>query len=160
VDQKVEGTIFGPEGKNGVRGIPLWREGALLQRAFAAGALSGIANGISETYTTNSISAEGNVQTVNPSKVFQVGAANGTGKAMDKLADYNIQRAEQYHPVIQLSAGTVVDVVFLKGFYLDGKEDHHPQNEEIEQASKEKIFSNTASLFVKPNPNLLDEKRI
>lgn len=154
VDQKVEGTIFGPEGKNGVRGIPLWREGALLQRAFAAGALSGIENGISETYTTNSISADGNVQTVNPSKVFQVGAANGAGKAMDKLADYNIQRAEQYHPVIQLSAGTVVDVVFLKGFYLDGKSDEYhtkSTNEEINKESKEKIFANTAALFSKPN---------
>jgi conjugal transfer pilus assembly protein TraB len=40
---------------------------------------------------------------------------------MDKLADYNIRRADQYHPVIQLTAGTVVDLVFLKGFYLDGQ---------------------------------------
>ena len=38
---------------------------------------------------------------------------------MDKLAEYNIQRAEQYHPVIQISAGTLVDIVFLKGFSLE-----------------------------------------
>lgn len=122
VDQAVEGTVFGTEGKNGVRGVPLWRESALLERAFVAGALSGISDGISQTYTTNSISPEGNVSTIDSSKVFQVGAANGASKAMDKLAEYNIKRAEQYHPVIQLSAGTVVDIVFLKGFYLDGKE--------------------------------------
>lgn len=121
VDQVVDGTIFGPEGKNGVRGTPVWRESALLQRAFAAGTLSGLSEGLSQTFTTNSISPEGNVQTVNSGKIFQYGAAKGVGKAMDKLADYNIQRAEQYHPVIQLSAGTVVDVVFLKGFFLDGK---------------------------------------
>lgn len=133
VDQAVEGTVFGPEGKNGVRGIPVWREGALLERAFAAGTLSGLSNGLSQTYTANSISAEGTVQTINPSKIFQYGAASGAGKAMDKLAEYNIDRAEQYHPVIQLSAGTVVDVVFLKGFYLDGqkheKETNHPEND-------------------------------
>lgn len=46
---------------------------------------------------------------------------------MDKLADYNIKRAEQFQPVVQLSAGSVVDVVFLKGFYLDGKK--HDENE-------------------------------
>jgi conjugal transfer pilus assembly protein TraB len=128
VDQSVEGTIFGPEGKNGVRGTPVWRESALLQRAFAAGTLSGLSDGLAQTYTTNSISAEGSVQTVNSGRIFQYGAAKGAGKAMDKLADYNIQRAEQYHPVIQLSAGTVVDVVFLKGFFLDGKKHENRDN--------------------------------
>lgn len=121
VDQTVEGTVFGTEGKNGVRGIPVWRENALIQRAFVAGTLSGLSEGLSQTYTSNSVSSLGNVQTVNPNKVFQYGGAKGVGKAMDKLADYNIQRAEQYHPVIQLSAGTVVDIVFMKGFFLDGK---------------------------------------
>lgn len=129
VDQAVEGTIFGSEGKNGVRGRPVWREGALLQRAFAAGALSGISDGLSQTYTTNSISPQGNVATIDPSKIAQVGLSKGVGKAMDKLADYNIQRAEQYHPVIQLSAGSVVDVVFLKGFFLDGKKHDERQDE-------------------------------
>lgn len=141
VDQAVEGTIFGPEGKNGVRGIPVWRESALLKRAFAAGALSGISDGISQTYTANSISPQGAVQTINSGKVLQYGAANGAGKAMDKLAEYNIQRAEQYHPVIQLSAGTVVDVVFLKGFYLDG------QKHEEQEKKPYRNISSTPTLF-------------
>lgn len=148
VDQAVEGTIFGPEGKNGVRGRPVWREAALLQRAFAAGTLSGISDGISQTYTSNSISPEGTVQTINPGKVFQYGVANGAGKAMDKLADYNIQRAEQYHPVIQLSAGTVVDVVFLKGFFLDGK-----KHEMHESSVNHEPSLNTPTLFPQPQFN-------
>jgi conjugal transfer pilus assembly protein TraB len=121
IDIKVEGWVFGSDGKYGVRGRPAWREGKLLQRAFAAGALSGISEGISQSYSTNSISALGNTQTTNNGKILQVGATRGTGKAMDKLADYNIQRAEQYHPVIQISPGDVVDVVFKEGFFLDGK---------------------------------------
>ncbi|HZW61149.1 MAG TPA: TrbI/VirB10 family protein [Candidatus Babeliales bacterium] len=145
VDQSVEGTIFGPEGKNGVRGTPVWRESALLQRAFAAGTLSGLSDGLSQTYTTNSISAEGNVQTVNSGKIFQYGAAKGAGKAMDKLADYNIQRAEQYHPVIQLSAGTVVDVVFLKGFFLDGK-----KHENRDASVGNYAVNNSPTLFPQP----------
>lgn len=128
IDIPIEGNVAGSDGKNGMRGNPVWRENALLQRAFTAGALSGISEGISQTYTTNSISPLGNTQTTNNGKILQVGVAKGTGKAMDKLADYNIQRAEQYHPVIQLSAGTVVDVVFLKGFFLDGKK--HNDNED------------------------------
>lgn len=126
VEQEVEGTVSGPDGKNGVRGTPLWRDGAITQRMFAAGFLSGVANGVSNSYNTNSISAQGTVQTLNSSKIFQNGLASGSAKSMDKLSDYYIQRAEQYHPVIQLSAGTVVDVVFLKGFFLDGKKHENP----------------------------------
>lgn len=117
-DIAVEGTVFGPEGKNGIRGIPVWREGALLQRAFIAGTLSGFSNSVSQKYTTTSISPLGSTQTVSGSDILKYGAASGLGNAMDKLATYNIQRAEQYHPVLQLNAGTVVDLVFLKGFYL------------------------------------------
>jgi len=124
-DIAVEGTVFGSEGKNGIRGIPVWREGALLQRAFIAGTLSGFSNSMSQKYTTTSISPLGSTQTVSGSDILKYGAANGLGSAMDKLATYNIQRAEQYHPVLQLNAGAVVDLVFLKGFYLhesDAKE--------------------------------------
>jgi conjugal transfer pilus assembly protein TraB len=121
IDVEVEGTVFGTEGKNGVRGTPLWREGTLLLRAAAAGTLSGFSQGLSQSLTTDSISPLGNTQTVNNGAIFKYGAAQGISNAMDKLADYNIARAEQYHPVIQLSAGTIVDVVFLKGFYLDEK---------------------------------------
>ncbi len=129
IDPKVEGWIFGGDGKYGVRGTPVWREGALLQRAFAAGTLSGISDGVSQAYTMNSVSPLGTVQTVNSGDVFKNGAAKGASKAMDKLADYNIQRAEQYHPVIQISPGDVVDVVFKDGFFLDGKKHDHDDDE-------------------------------
>lgn len=131
VDMPVEGTVFGPEGKNGVRGVPLWREGALLKRAFIAGSLSGLSSGISQQYTTTSVSPLGTTTSVNNGDIFKYGAANGMTNAMDKMADYNIRRADQYHPVIQLSAGTVVDIVFLKGFFLDGEKHDDPQKEAV-----------------------------
>lgn len=119
IDLPVEGTVFGPSGKNGVRGTPVWREKELLQRAFVAGTLSGISDGVSQKYTTTTISPSGAIQTLDKDAIFKHGASQGIGKAMDKLAEYNIRRAEQYHPVIQISAGTLVDIVFLKGFFLE-----------------------------------------
>ena len=130
VDMPVEATVFGPEGKNGVRGIPLWREGTLLKRAFVAGTLSGLSQGISQQYTSTALNPYGSTTTVNNSDVFKYGAAQGVSNAMDKLADYNIRRADQYHPVIQLSAGTVVDIVFMQGFYLDGQK-HDEKTESL-----------------------------
>jgi membrane-associated HD superfamily phosphohydrolase len=131
VDQRIEGYVFGPEGKYGVRGNPIWREGSLLQRAFLAGTLSGFGEGLQNKYTTTSISPLGATQTVNNSDIFKYGLAAGGSNAMDKLAEYNIRRAELYHPVIQISAGTVVDIVFKDGFFLDGKK--HDEKEEHQQ---------------------------
>ncbi len=130
IELPVEGTVFGPEGKNGVRGVPLWREGALLKRAFVAGSLSGFSQGIASQYTTTALSPTGTISAVNNADIFKFGAAQGVSNAMDKIADYNIRRADQYHPVIQLSAGTIVDIVFLKGFYLDGQK-HDNEKEAI-----------------------------
>src|SRR5579872_6518392 len=142
VEQVVEGTIFGMDAKNGVRGNPVWREGALLGRAAVAGSLSGFANGISQSYVTNSVSPLGTTQTVDNGAIFKQGLASGASNAMEKLADYNIKRAEQYHPVIQISAGQPVDVVFLRGFYLDGKK--HDDLDQENHAQPE-LFSNTVS---------------
>ncbi len=133
IETPIEGDVSGMDGKSGVRGTPVWREGALLQRAFVAGTLSGFSNGIQQKYTTNSISPLGTTQTVNSSDIFKYGAAGGASNAMDKLADYEIQRAEQYHPVIQISGGQPVDVNFLKGFYIDGKE--HKSNDDSKKSS-------------------------
>jgi len=157
IDIPVQGTAFGSDGKNGVRGVPLWREGALLERAFLAGTLSGFSSGISQSYTTNSLSPFGSTSTVDNGKIAQYGLASGIGNAADKLADYNIKRAEQYHPVIQLSAGNIVDLVFLKGFYLDGKK-HDNENEPVFTDSSQNMRNmgnrqnsgNTSSLPLTP----------
>jgi conjugal transfer pilus assembly protein TraB len=152
VEQVVEGTIFGMDAKNGVRGNPVWREGALLGRAAVAGSLSGFANGISQSYTTNSISPLGTTQTVDNGAIFKNGLASGAANAMEKLADYNIRRAEQYHPVIQISAGQAVDVVFLRGFYLDGKK--HDDLDQENNSAKPELFSNATSVSQTPTSQL------
>jgi conjugal transfer pilus assembly protein TraB len=144
IDLNVEGTVFGPEGKSGIRGTPMWREGALLQRVFAAGALSGLANSVSQKYTQTSISPLGAIQTTSSEvkDILARSAVSGLGNAMEKLADYNIKRAEQYHPVLQLSAGAIVDLVFLKGFYLSDEKGEVIQNKVTNPNNSEARVSN------------------
>ena len=149
----VEATVFGPDGKNGVRGIPVWRESALLERAFVAGTLSGISDGVAQSYTTSAISPWGTTTTVDNGKIAQYGVANGVGKAADQLAEYNIKRAEQYHPVIQLTAGTVVDVVFLKGFYVDGEKHNKDPKSILQAQGSGPLFSSSGSSFGSPGMN-------
>lgn len=157
VEQVVDGVIFGMDAKAGVRGNPVWREGALLGRAAIAGSLSGFANGIAQGYTTNSISPLGATQTVDNGAIFKNGLATGASNAMEKLADYNIRRAEQYHPVIQISAGQPVDIVFLRGFYLDGK--NHPDTEQ-DNHSQPELFPSQTTTTQTPSGLTLSEQQL
>jgi len=118
LDTPVFGTVFGPDGKDGVRGRAVWREGNLLRRGFIAGLFSGLGKGITESFSTTSISPLGSTKTINNSDIAKSGIASGASNALEKLSNYHIERAEQYQPVIEVGAGVEVDVVFLKGVEL------------------------------------------
>lgn len=112
------GTAYGIGGKEGLRGDPVMRNGKLLMYAGLSGFASGIGSAIQQSNQTQSISPLGVTTTTSPGKIFESGAAGGAQTALGKLADYYIKRADQYHPVIQLNAGSLVDVVFLSQINL------------------------------------------
>lgn len=119
LDIAVEGTISDMGGNDGIRGHVVMRNGKLLWNAGVSGLLSGIGSAMQQSLTTQSTSPLGTTSTVPSGKVLQYGAYNGVNTAMEKLADYYIKLAELYHPIVQIHAGSNVDVVFLKGFSLD-----------------------------------------
>ncbi|NNM59379.1 MAG: hypothetical protein HKM04_06140 [Legionellales bacterium] len=130
VDFTVNGYVNGNDGKDGVRGKVVMRDGELITKGFIGGALSGFGDSVSDNYTTTSISPLGSTTSVNNGQSLEYGAAQGVSNAADLYAQYNIKRAEQLQPVIEVSAGSEVDIVFTKGFYLDGLTD----KERLEQA--------------------------
>lgn len=109
--ENIDGYVTGEDGKNGVRGTVIWRDGALLTRSFAAGFLGGVSDGIADAAGTTSTSALGTVQSYDGAALFQQGIGAGAGSALNKLSEYYIKRAEQYHPVIEVEAGRMVDIV-------------------------------------------------
>lgn len=128
IEYHVKGNVFGPDGRLGIRGKVVMRDAALVSRAFAGGLLSGLGDVTSESYTNTSTSPLGTVKSVEDGSALRYGLGKGMKKAADMYADYNIKRAEQYQPVIEVSAGTVADVVFAKGFYLSGDKSTHQTN--------------------------------
>jgi hypothetical protein len=118
-EKDIVGIIYGADGREDVRGRVVYPEGKLVQRAFVAGALSGIGAGVSENFVTKSVSPLGSTSSVNPGQIFGYGAAQGANKSLDKLADYYIKRAEKLQPIVQVPAGVKVDVVIQKGFSID-----------------------------------------
>lgn len=115
----VQGYIAGEDGKTGMRGRLVSKEGQILARALLAGLGSGIGQGLAQSSTTLSTSALGSTQSIDPGKVLENGAYTGVGKALDRLAQYYITLAEKIFPVIEVAAGRTVDVVLTKGVPLD-----------------------------------------
>lgn len=120
---KVAGFVAG-QGKAGVRGQVVSREGDLVENAAIAGVLTGLAQTVGNIGGTASgdITSDDGIQGL--SQILTAGALNAGGEGIasagDRLAQYYIRRAEQYQPVISLYGGTEVEVVFLKGVTIDG----------------------------------------
>ena len=121
VETEVAGFIAG-SGKTGVRGPVVSREGALVEKAFLAGLVSGVGQGVSGAFQPQAVATGGAGAVANTglADIGRAGLGAGAASAGQKVADYMIRRAEQYQPVIQLRAGTRVTVVFLEGARLDG----------------------------------------
>jgi conjugal transfer pilus assembly protein TraB len=119
LEVKIQGSVFGEDGKVGVRGRLVEKQGQLLARALVAGIASGIGQAFGTGLTTVSVSPLGSTQTVDSNKVLEYGAYVGVGKALDRLAQYYIKMAETIFPVIEVDAGRQVDVVITKGVVID-----------------------------------------
>lgn len=120
---KDEGVIDMPfkghvsfRGKNGIKGEPVMRNGKIIGWAFAAGAVDGIGSGVAKI--GQETPGAGAVASVSGSTVMNGALGGGASQVGKTLSDYYIKRAEQYHPVIPVGAGTEVTVVFQEGFQL------------------------------------------
>ena len=135
LETEVAGFVAGA-GKTGVRGPVVSREGALVEKAFLAGMVSGLGEGVSGAFAPQAV-ASGTGAAVSGTSVAntglddigRAGLGSGAASAGRKVADYLIRRAEQYQPVIQLQAGTRVTVVFIEGAWLDGRTEKGKRND-------------------------------
>ena len=120
LEVKIQGSIFGEDGKVGMRGRLVTKQGQMLANALLAGVVSGIGQGFSQANTTYSTSALGSVATATGGDAYRAGIGSGVGKALDRLAQYYIKLAEQTFPIIEVDAGREIDVVLTKGVRIDG----------------------------------------
>lgn len=118
VDATIKGYVVGEDGKAGLRGRLVSKQGQVLANALMTGIISGIGQGFQQSATSYSTSALGTVGTVESGKQFQAGIGAGVGKALDRLSQYYITLAEKMFPIIEVDAGRVVDVVLTKGVTL------------------------------------------
>jgi len=138
IDIQVTGIIS--DSKNGIRGRAVWRDEPMVKKAFWGNFWESMGN-IGQQYSSDySTSALGSVATIQPAKIPLAAISSGGSGASKMYAQYNIKRAEMYHPIIQLPPMVTVDVTFLKGFWLDGGTDTNAPEQPAESQNPKVAF--------------------
>lgn len=117
-DFSLEGYVAGEDGKVGLRGRVVSKQGALIARAFIASFFEGAGNILQTTANNVTITGSGVVSTVQPGKTVRAGVYSGFAEAAKKLADYYMKLLNQTFPVIEIGAGRKVTVVVQKGKWI------------------------------------------
>ena len=152
VDMQVTGIVS--DSKNGIRGRAVWRDEPMVVKAFWGNFWESMGN-IGQQYSTDySVSPLGNVSTIQASKIPLAAVSSGGAGSAKMYAQYNIKRAEMYHPIIQLPPAIVVDVTFLKGFWLDGGTD----NQEPARADERPEEQSAVNFETQASPDTAEEK--
>lgn len=118
---KMEGYVVGEDGKVGMRGRLVSKQGSLLAKSF----LAGVAGGISSAFTAQQVQSlnvnPGTTQTYqypDASVALGNGVAGGLNKSSQMLSQFYIKMAEQMFPVIEIDAGRKVTVILMKGLEI------------------------------------------
>lgn len=110
-----QGYVVGEDGKAGLRGRVVSKQGRLIALSLVSGVASGIGDAVSQSFTSIATNPLGSVQTVNPEAIAQYGVAQGFAKALDRIAEWYLDRANEIYPVIEVDSGRVVEVVLTDG---------------------------------------------
>lgn len=111
----IAGYISGEDGKAGLRGVVVSKDFKYLANSAVGGILGGFSNTITPKQNIPFIATKDALSPTPLAERFQSGFAGGMSSSMDKLSQYYIDRAETLQPVIEVSAGRIVDIIFTQG---------------------------------------------
>lgn len=117
VDIHLKGIVTGEDGKIGMRGPVVQREGAILAKALLAGFVKGVSQIFMPFQQGFLISP--NSQTAfnfpDPSTIGLAGMAGGLGGAAQVLARHYSQLAKEIYPIIEIDAGRQGTLIITEG---------------------------------------------
>ncbi|WP_342632677.1 TrbI/VirB10 family protein [Marinobacter alkaliphilus] len=123
VEVPLKSFAVGEDGSAGVRGKLVNREGKLIAQSLLAGTLSAMSRAFGSTPVPTIVTSDtGGVQPFQQnlsSDALQSAGARGVGEALDRIADYYIDLADQIFPVLEIKSGREIDLVLTSGIEID-----------------------------------------
>jgi conjugal transfer pilus assembly protein TraB len=120
IEVAVDGYAVGEDGKAGVRGRLVNKQGQIIAKAMQVAFLEGFSK-LFSTVPVATISTTAGAtpfQSVTSPEAMQGAAVGGAGKALDRLANYFLDMAEDMFPVIEIDAGRSVEFILNRGVSL------------------------------------------
>ena len=108
IETRLQGYAAGEDGKAGVRGRLVTKQGAFIARALLVGFLQGAAEVLNKGDSITFGVSQSQQDQENP---WGSAALKGTGNALDRIAEFYIDQAYNLFPVIEVDAGREIDVV-------------------------------------------------
>ncbi|CAM5561945.1 TrbI/VirB10 family protein [Eoetvoesiella caeni] len=124
IESKLDSYAVGEDGKAGVRGRLVSKQGQIIMKSLVAGFLGGVSKAfdvkpvpIIDTRATGNSNTQ--FQHNQPSTNWlQSSAVSGASSALDRIADFYLKMADGMFPVIEVDAGRQIDVIVSKGSKL------------------------------------------
>ena len=108
------GYVTGEDGKIGLSGRVVSKQGAILARALVAGFAEGMAKVFTQSNTYVATSANGTVSTPDPNKAFESSMYGGASEASKKVAEYYLKLNDEMFPIVEIAVGRKCDIIFTK----------------------------------------------
>jgi len=121
IESGFDSYVVGEDGKAGVRGRLVSRQGAMIAKSVIAGFAEGVAKAFDvQRVPTINTSSTGTVgfEAIMSVDAVNKGAIGGATSALERIANYYLDMAENLTPVIELDAGRMVTFVVTKGVSL------------------------------------------
>lgn len=119
VQEKIQAYASGEDGKAGIRGRLVTKQGQFVARALVVGLMQGVAEAFSNTRGVQiGVSGGGGFSFEGAQDNLGSGLARGSGRALDRIAQFYLDQAGDVFPVIEISAGRRVDVILTAGATL------------------------------------------
>lgn len=119
IELAIKGKLIGEDGKEGVRGRLVTKQGSVLANALLAGTLSGVGQAFQQSSMVTSVGGGGIAQTFDGSRIGSAAAGGGISSAANMLAQYYLKTADKLFPVIETDAARTIEIEVLTGLNVD-----------------------------------------
>ncbi len=122
IETGLKGYASGEDGKAGIRGRLVSKQGSIIAKSLMAGFMSGAAEAFDvdpvPVLETSGSGGSTQYQSNYDPKLVQGAVSKGASSAMERIAEFYIDMAEGMYPVIEISAGRQIDVIVTSGAQL------------------------------------------
>lgn len=121
IEGPMEGYVVGDDGRVGIKGVLVSKQGQMIARSLTAGFLGGVAKGLQPwgaPSAWNDGSKVGDSSTFDMSAVLQAGAMSGASSAANQVASFYLEMAREMFPVVEIDAARRATIVLTKGLEI------------------------------------------